>query len=151
MQIKFVARISGCAVINDSDAEFGSVMFPGADTMTTLPSSQIADKLDHLQPEQHQQFMKLQDEFSDCFADTPGFCDVVIHRIQTMPELTPRQMRPYRVPDTMKPEVDRQIDELELIRPSNSPMASPIVCVSKKDGGVRIACDYRFCKTHTCW
>ena len=42
----------------------------------------------------------------------------------------PRQMRPYRVPDKFKPEVDRQITELlemGLIRPSDSPMASPIV------------------------
>jgi len=31
-----------------------------------------------------------------------------------------------------------------LIQPSYNPMASPIVCVAKKDGGVRIACDYRY-------
>jgi len=149
---RFVARISECAVINDSDIEFGSVMFPGADATTTLPSSTVADKLDHLQPGQRQKFMKLLDEFSDCFADTPRFCDVVTHRIQTTSELTPRQMRPYRVPETMKPEVDRQIDELlklGLIRPSTSPMASPIVCVSKKDDGVRIACDYRYLNSYT--
>ena len=53
-------------------------------------------------------------------------------------------MRPYRVPDAIKPEVDRQVRDLldmGLIRPSDSPMASPIVCVAKKDGGIRIACD----------
>jgi len=31
-----------------------------------------------------------------------------------------------------------------LIRLLNSPMSSPIVCVAKKDGGVRLACDYRY-------
>jgi len=31
----------------------------------------------------------------------------------------------------------------------NSPMASPIVCVAKKDGGVRIACDYRYLNSFT--
>jgi len=36
-----------------------------------------------------------------------------------------------------------------LIRPSNSPMASPIVCVAKKDGGVRLACDYRYLNSYT--
>jgi len=56
-------------------------------------------------------------------------------------------MRPYRVPDSIKPEVDCQIQDLldkGLIRPSNNSMASPIVCVAKKYGGVRIACDYRY-------
>jgi len=60
---------------------------------------------------------------------------LVTHRIQTTSGFTPPQMRQYRVPETIKPEVDRQIDELlklGLIRPSTSPMASPIVCVSKK-------------------
>ena len=43
-------------------------------------------------------------------------------------------------------DVNRQIRELldiGLIRPSVSPMASPIVCVAKKFGGVRIAGDYQ--------
>ena len=50
----------------------------------------------------------------------------------------PRQMRPYRVPDAVKPEVDCQIQDLlakGLIHPSDSPMASPIICVAKMDGG----------------
>jgi len=34
--------------------------------------------------------------------------------------------------------------EMWLIRPPNSPMASPIVCVTKRDGGVRLAVDYRY-------
>jgi len=56
-------------------------------------------------------------------------------------------MRPYRVPEILKKEVDWQIHELldmGLIQPSHSPMPSPIVCVAKKDGGVGIACDYRY-------
>ena len=38
----------------------------------------------------------------------------------------------------MKPEVERQIKELlnsGFIVESNSPMASPLVCVTKKNGG----------------
>ena len=76
----------------------------------------------------------------------------MVHRIQTTDGFVPRQIRPYRVPDAFKPEVDRQIQDLldkGLIRPSNSPMASPIVCVAKKDGGVRIACDYRYLNSFT--
>jgi len=50
------------------------------------------------------------------------------------------------VPIASRADVNRQIRELldmGLIRPSVSPMASPIVCVAKKFGGVRIAGDYR--------
>jgi len=36
-----------------------------------------------------------------------------------------------------------------LIRPSNNPMASPTVCVAKKNGDVRIACDYRYLNSFT--
>jgi len=56
------------------------------------------------------------------------------------------------VPIAFRAEVNRQIRELldmGLIRPSVSPMASPIVCVAKKSGGVRIACDYRYLNSFT--
>ena len=59
---------------------------------------------------------------------------------------------PYRVPVVFQSEVKRQIKELldmGLIRPSVSPMANPIVCVAKKSGGVRIACDYRYLNSFT--
>ena len=61
-------------------------------------------------------------------------------------------MSPYRVCEIMKPEVDRQIQELHdsgLIVRSNSPMASPLVCVVTKQGGVRLACDYRYVNSFT--
>ena len=83
----------------------------------------------------------------ECFSDKPGVCDVVTYRIVTTPDFKPKQMRPYRVPELLKPEVDRQVTELlemGLIRPSISPMASPTVCVVKKGGGVQLACDYRY-------
>jgi len=52
-------------------------------------------------------------------------------------------MRAYRVPEVFKPDVEKQIGELldmGLIRPS----VSPIVCVAKKNGGVRLAVDYPY-------
>ena len=64
----------------------------------------------------------------------------------TTPDFVPKQMRPYRVPIAFQADVNRQIRELldmGLIRPSVSPMASPVVCVAKKSGGVRIVGDHR--------
>ena len=92
------------------------------------------------------------DEFAECFSDKPGLCDVITHRILTTPEFVPKQMKPYRVPVAFRVEVNRQIRKLldmGLIRPSVSPMASPIVCDAKKSGGVRIACDYCYLNCYT--
>ena len=104
-------------------------------------------KLSHLDEGQRAELVEVLDEFAACFSDKPGLCDVVAHRIMTTPDFVPKQMRPYRVPIAFRADVNRQIRELldmGLIRPSVSPMASPIVCVAKKSGGVRIACDYRY-------
>ena len=118
-----------------------------------MPSDRIErTKLAHLDQEQRHELLQLLDEFNDRFSNQPGLCNAVIHRIQTTAGFVPRQMRPYRVPDAIKPEVDRQIHELlemGLIQPLSSPMASPIVCVAKKDGSVRIACDYRYLNSYT--
>ena len=86
------------------------------------------------------------------FSDKPGLCSIAEHRINVTPEFQPKRMRPYRVPEAMKPEVERQIQELldgGLIVRSDSPMASPLVCVAKKQGGVRLACDFRYVNSFT--
>ena len=140
-------------VIADKDVEFGRVLTPVPVVTSVLPSRRVdQDQLAHLDVSERAQLCQLLDEFADCFVDKPGLCDVVTHRIQTTPEFVPRQVRPYRVPAVFKEEVDRQIADLlsmGLIRRSESPMASPIVCVAKKDGGVRIACDYRYLNSFT--
>jgi len=101
-------------VIHDKDAEFGNVLTPTpAVVSVVLPSAKIgSDKISHLTPERRRELLQVLDDFTDQFADSPGQCDAVVHRIQTMADFVPRQMRPYRVPDAVKPEVDRQIKEL---------------------------------------
>jgi len=150
----FVARVNGCSVIYDGDADFGSVLTPTPLIVSDLlPSVRVAEeKVAHFAPEQRRDLFNLLDEFAEQFSDHPGRGDRVVHRIQTTADFVPRQMRPYRVPDAVKPKVDRQIQDLldkGLIHPSHSPMASPIVCIAKKDGGVRIACDYRYLNCYT--
>jgi len=150
----FVARVHGCSVIDNRDNLFGNVLTPIPVVSNCLLPSQLVedDKIAHFQPDQRQQLRQLLDEFAERFDDRLGRCDAVVHRIQTTDGFVPRQMCPYRVPDAFKPEVDRQIQDLldkGLIRPSISPMASPIVCVAKKNGGVRIACDYQYLNSFT--
>ena len=118
-----------------------------------MPSVRVdPEKLSHLDEGQRAELVEVLDEFAACFSDKPELCDVVSHRIVTTPDFVPKQMKAYRVPIAFRADVNRQIRELldmGLIRPSVSPMASPIVCVAKKSGGVRIACDYRCLNSFT--
>ncbi|GKD87302.1 hypothetical protein Tco_1358456 [Tanacetum coccineum] len=55
-------------------------------------------------------------------------------------------VRPYRHPPTQKDDIESMVQELldtGVIRPSNSPFASPIVIVKKKDNTWRICVDYK--------
>ena len=71
------------------------------------------------------------------------------------PDFKPKRLKAYRVPELLKPEVARQLQELldlGFICPSKSEMASPIVCVLKGrngEGGVRLCCDYRYLNKFT--
>ena len=151
---KFIARVQGCGIIADCDVEFGQVLSPCTDTNT---DNTLGDRLndvnfDHLDQQQRKELTDLLNEFAVCFEDKPGFCGIVSHRIVTTPDFVPKQMRPYRIPEILKAEVDKQVKELlemKLIQPSTSPMASPIVCVLKKQGGVRLAVDYRYLNSFT--
>ena len=92
------------------DADFGSVLTPTPLIVSDLlPSIRVTrEKVAHLAPEQRRDLFNLLDEFAEQFSHHSGRCDTVVHRIQTTADFVPRQMRPYRVPDAVKPEVDRQ-------------------------------------------
>ena len=55
-------------------------------------------------------------------------------------------MRPYRTTPKNRAEIDRQVQELldlDLIQPSTSASASPVVLVQKPDNSLRFCVDYR--------
>ena len=92
-----------------------------------------------------QNFLK---ENSDVFAssvlDLPG-CDTVLHTLKLTDD-TPVKSSAYRVPYSLRDEMDRQINllvEAKILIPSNSPYSSPVILVKKADGGYRLACDFR--------
>jgi len=109
----------------------------------------------HLTKKQQDELLNFLDHYAGCFADGPGFTNVVSHSIPLMKGFRPKHLPAYRIPEKLKPEVNRQIQEMlanNIIRPSESPMASPIVCVMKgKDGseGVRLAIDYCYVNKFT--
>ena len=156
------ANVDTCAVIYERDADFGPVEvvelpMKKSDRPLELPPSQKIDpaKLEHLSESQRDELLAVLDQFPDCFSDTPGFCDYAEHEIHVTDDFRPKRLRAYKVPELLKPEVERQINELlslGFIRPSKSQMASPLVCVLKgKDGkdGVRLAVDYRYVNKYT--
>jgi len=64
----------------------------------------------------------------------------------------PVKTRAYRVPELLKVEVERQVDDLlrlGFIEPSDSPMTSGVVCVIKPDKSVPMCCDDRFLNSKT--
>lgn len=72
--------------------------------------------------------------------------NVVEHHIDLIPGTRPIVSRPYRMADIEKAAVETQIVEMlkyDIIRPSKSPFASPIVMVRKKDGKFRFCIDFR--------
>jgi len=110
------------------------------------------DTLQHLDPQQRQSLLSILDDFADVFSDSPGLCTVVEHEINVTSDFRPRMTRAYRVPELLKLEIERQVDELlkaGFIVPSRSPMASGVVCVLKPDKSIRMACDYRYLNSYT--
>jgi hypothetical protein len=158
------------SVILGQDTDFGDVPAVPVKSKEALPSERI-DRLclTHLTASDQARLLRLIDEFPQVFANKPGLCTVVQHDIITLPGFVPKRCRPYKIPEILKPEVERQIATLlndGFIRPSTSPMTSPIVCVMKKvkhvagqDGladdktaakpEVRLAIDYRYLNRFT--
>lgn len=67
-------------------------------------------------------------------------------------DFVPRRLQAYRVPLAFRSDVEKQLKQLlddEIIRPSNSPMTSPMVIVRKKTGDLRLACDFRYVNKYT--
>ena len=67
------------------------------------------------------------------------------HKIDTG-KAPPQRKRPYRVSPKVKQEIDEQIEDMlknDIIEPSNSFWAAPVVMCRKKDNSYRFAVDYR--------
>ena len=85
-----------------------------------------------------------QDTFSTGRQDL-GRTNVTYHQIDTG-DVAPIKQAPRRLPNHRRQEVEHLINEMQeqgVIQPSQSPSASPIMLVQKKDGSIRFYVDYR--------
>lgn len=91
---------------------------------------------------------ELLSEFPDVF-DTPKELPPnrsLDHAIPLKNDSQPFKSRPYRYPHSQKSEMENQVAEMletGIARPSNSPFASPVLLVKKKDCTWRLCIDYR--------
>ena len=98
--------------------------------------------------EQTQKLHDLLEEFHVTFSldeNERGETDLAEMEIWTG-DATPRKVPAHRMPLTVRQEVSRQLKAMQkagVIQPSDSPWASPIVMVRKKDGTHRFCVDYR--------
>ena len=116
--------------------------------IATLGSGESANDVvisNDLSPERAEYLRELVSEFKEVFTDAPGLCSLIEHSVKLSSE-RPVCLKPYSVPysvrDSLKKDLDEML-ELGIIERSDSPYASPLVIVKKKDGSNRICVDYR--------
>lgn len=99
----------------------------------------------HLQPNQISELEQLLTEFSDVFTDKLGRTDLIEHEIKVK-NPKPCVSAPYKVPESLQPEVEREIERLlteGILVESDSEYAAPLVVVKKPSGKLRLCGNYR--------
>ena len=103
---------------------------------------------ENLAPRVQQSFRELLVKHANLFATSDadlGRTSLVTHDIDTG-DAAPIRQPPRRVPFMMQPELDKEMSrmlEQGVVEPGQSPWASPVVLVRKKDGSIRFCVDYR--------
>ena len=94
---------------------------------------------------QQRQLQAILDDFPTVMTKEPGKTDVISHSIPTV-QCQPLRQRPYRIPYAYKEDILNELNQMEeagIIEESDSPCASPIVVVKKRDKSLRICINYR--------
>src|SRR6266516_3052163 len=148
---KFIARVNAVGVVYDQDIDFGHIVScpevnPRKDEQETIEGIKNLD-LTHLSEAEAEILRALLLKHKYVFSNRPGTCDVPPHEINLIEGFKPKVMHPYHIPESLKEEVDKQIDQLledgKIVK-SYSHFGHPIVCVKKEgEGGGRICTDLR--------
>jgi len=102
------------------------------------------DQVD-LTSDEKQKFISLLDKYDEIFSDKPGKIEAFQCQIRVKAG-DPIHQRQYPIPVSRIPRVDAEIQrmlQLGIIERSTSPWSSPIVCIEKKNGDIRLCLDAR--------
>lgn len=109
-------------------------------------------ELKHLNSEEKSSIETICTKYSDLFflpGDKLTTTNIYEQSITLRPNVTSTYVKPYRLPQSMKPEIDRQVKQMlkdDIIEESSSEWNSPVLLVPKKSEGCkkwRLVVDYR--------
>ena len=137
-----VSIVSDCEVNEDDLGTLSQIVLPPL--MATMTVEDVKINPD-LESRQLSDVKSLLSDFKGVFSDLPGCTDAIEHEIELLRD-KPIKVKPYPLPfhseETVKKEVDNMLKS-GIVQESNSPYASPIVLVKKKDNKTRFCIDFR--------
>lgn len=147
---KYTQPIRTIGIIYETDQEFGEIhhapLEPRIQVNEGLNQLLETDDWNNLSPSRKSELFEVIMKFQSVFDGELKRSRVGVHEIKLKPSVQRKQPHLYKVPEALKPKVERQVAELlekDLIEPSTAEIVYPIVCVAKKDGTIRLCCDYR--------
>ena len=99
-----------------------------------------------LEGSDEKELQPLLEEFTEIFQELTGLppSSSLDHHIPLQSDNRPVCYKPYRYPHYHKLEIEKPVVEMlttSVVRPSNSPLSSPVILVKKQDGSWRMCVD----------
>lgn len=149
-EVQHIAKGTVIARLNDyahvTDLSSSATEPPNSDNADSILASIKIETA--LLPNQKHQIECLVREFASCFSTSSKVrrTPMAKHRIIIDEAVRPICQHPYRVSPKEREIIRNQVEEMlrdDVIQPSVSPWASPVVLVKKKDQTLRFCVDYR--------
>ncbi|XP_068240734.1 uncharacterized protein [Palaemon carinicauda] len=130
------------AVVSEDSDEYEVTVVPSDIQSEDVSNVKINQELSE---DKKEELARILQEYKNVFTDVPGRTNVIEHVIN-LSSKGPVRCRPYPVPYALQQDIDREIErmlKLGVIECSNSPYATPLIVVKKKDGSNRMCLDFR--------